>query len=305
MENLICSPHEWMSSLFNTRFNSVAKQVIHWIERNISDVYLSPCHPYDELLSSTYKYAGYNGGTCRAIVKGHKCSYLKSHYQIIKIHYLPHKTLVTPQEIDISMKKTTNCSTECSLDIGILEYVQNVSLRKTRYHEWRKVYGMTWQIITAKQRGYIVTINSTCASCTQLCDIAVALGLPLTSNKVIPGTNSIYGKYLDFIRIIGDIKLNFGEFPKLLTFNDFQSILLNITSTVGNITQSKKIYGSWYDAHAYCAERNSSLLTLHPSQSGYVLDVGKSHSWNSLNEYYFAGLHRADSVSTTLHPCNM
>ena len=207
VENLICSPHERLTTFQNMLVNSVAKHVIYRIEGNISDVYLSPRHPYDELLSSIYSSAGYNGGTCRAIVKGHKCSYLKSHYQIIKIHYLPHKTLVTPQEIDISMKKTTNCSTECSLDIGILEYMQTVSFRKTRYHEWRKVYRMTWQIITAKARGYIVTINSTCASCTQLCDIALALGLPLTSNKVIPGTNNIYGKYLDLIRIIGDIKM--------------------------------------------------------------------------------------------------
>ena len=299
VENLICSPHEQLTAFPNMLANRVAKHVIYRMEGNISDVNLSPCHPYDELLSSLYNSAGYNGGTCRAIVKGHECSYLKSHYQIIKIHYFPHKTLVTPHEIDISMKKTTNCSTECSLDIGILEYMQNVSLRKTRYHEWRKVYRTTWQIMTAKARGYIVTINSTCASCTQLCDIALALGLPLTSNKVIPGTNNIYGKYVDLIRIFGDIRMKLHQSHKLLTFSDFQSILLNITSTVGSITESEKIYGSWYDAHAYCAERNSSLLTLHPSQSGHVLDIGPSHSWTNLNEYYFAGLRRADSVSTT------
>ena len=183
--------------------------------------------------------------------------------------------------------------------------MENVSLRKTRYHEWKKVYRITWQIIAAKERGYIVAINSTCASCTQLCDIAVALGLPVTSNKIMPKTNNTYGKYLDFIRLFGDIKLLLYDSQNRLTVNDFQSILLNITSTVGSITQSEKIYGSWHDAHAYCAERNSSLLTLHPSQSGHVLDIGQSHSWNSLNEYYFAGLHRADSVRITLHSCNM
>ena len=282
--------------------NRFAEHVIYRIEENITDVYISPRHPYDELLISLHNYAGYNGGTCRAVLKGHKCSHLKSHYPIIKIHYLPHKTLVTPQEIDISMKKTTNCSTECSLDIGMLEYMQKISSGKTRYHEWRKVYRMTWQIIAAEERGYIVTINSTCASCTQLCDIAVALGLPVTSNKVMPGTNNAYGKYVDFIKILGDIKTGIfevGEFQKLLTFNDFQLILLYITSTAGTITQSDKLYGSWYDAHAYCAERNSSLLTLDPLQSGHVLDIGHSHPWNSLNEYYFAGLHSADSVSIT------
>ena len=303
VENLICLPLERLSNIRNVQMNRFAKHVIYMIEGNISDVYLSARHPYDELLPAMYYHAGYNGGTCRTIIKGHKCSHSKSHYQVIKIYYLPHKTLVTPQEIDISMKKTTNCSNECSLDIGILEYMQNVSLRKTRYHEWRKVYRITWQIITAKARGYIVTINSTCASCTQLCDIAVALGLPLTSNKVIPGTNNVCGKYLDLIRIIGDIEM--ASDTKLLKFNDFRSILLNITSNAGSITQSEKIYGSWHDAHSYCADRNSSLLTLHPSQSDHVLDIRKSHSWNSFNEYYFAGLHRADSVSITLHPCNM
>ena len=104
-ENLICSPQELLPSLLNAVMNKVAKHVIYRIEGNISDVYLSPSHPYDELVSAIYYYPGYNGGTCRAIVKGHKCSHSKSHYQIIKIHYLPHKTLVTLQEIDISMKK--------------------------------------------------------------------------------------------------------------------------------------------------------------------------------------------------------
>ena len=131
-ENLICSPHERLPNLRNLEMYraSFAEHIIYRIDGNTSDVYLAARHPYDELLSSIYNHAGYHGGTCRAIVKGHKCSYLKSHYQIIKIHYLPHKTLVTPQEVDISMKKTTNCSTECSLDIGILEYMQNVSFEE-------------------------------------------------------------------------------------------------------------------------------------------------------------------------------
>ena len=86
-------------------------------------VYLPRDHPREELAVYLMAYDGYNRGTCRALITCQKCSPLISHYQIIRIHHQPHKSLVLPHEIDISLKKTVNCSVECSLDMGILEYM--------------------------------------------------------------------------------------------------------------------------------------------------------------------------------------
>ena len=166
-----------------------------------------------------------------------------------------------------------------------------------RYHEWRGVYRVTWQIIAAKSRGYLVTINSTCLVCTvQLCDVAIALGLPLTSNKVLPNTNNVYGKYLDHIKF-RHYKTYVETF---LSFKDFQSIFADLTRPSHPITVSEPLYGNWYDAHEYCANRNSTLLNLHPWQSGRLLDLvhAANDGWiNSFDILYFAGLHRANAVS--------
>ena len=75
--------------------NSFADDVIHMIGDNISDIYLSSRYPYDEISSSLY-YQGYNHGTCRALVKGPKCSNLTSNYLKFNIHYRLHKTLAAP-----------------------------------------------------------------------------------------------------------------------------------------------------------------------------------------------------------------
>ena len=297
IERRICSPQDPVIGSYNHNMNTSADDVIHIIRENISDVYLSPRHPYDELLSSVYQYEGYNRGTCRSLVKGHKCSHSVSHYHIINIHYPPHTSLVTPQEVDISLKKTPNCSTDCSLNIGILEYIETNSSRKIRYHEWRGVYRVTWQIIAAKSRGYLVTINSTCLVCTaQLCDVAIALGLPLTSNKVLPDTNNVYGKYLDQFTLL-DVMLSV---ERVMLFKTFQSIFMDLTSPSHPITSSDLVYGNWYDAHAYCVNRNSTLFTLPHWQSGHLLDLvhAADDGWKSSHKHYFAGLHRANSVST-------
>ena len=131
LENRICLP-----TGFSTRhMNSFGDDVIHMIGDSISDVYLSSRYPYDEI-SSSLPYRGYNHGTCRALVKGHKCSNLKSNYLKFNIHYRLHKTLVAPQEIDISLKRITNCSVHCPLNVTILEYIGTGFSREVRYHSW-------------------------------------------------------------------------------------------------------------------------------------------------------------------------
>ena len=225
---------------------------------------------------------------------------LKSNYLKFNIHYRLHKTLVAPQEIDISLKRITNCSVHCPLNVTILEYIGTGFSREVRYHSWSRVYRVTWQMIAEKFRGYSIGIISKCAACTQMCDVAVALGLPLTSNKFMFKTSNVYGKYLDHIKLF--IKTLKIDYQTLLPFNDFQQLLLNLTNIPQSIDSSDLMYGSWYDAYAYCAERNTSLLTLHPKQYGRLLGLIDSgnHSWinTHMDEHYFAGLHRADSVST-------
>ena len=107
IEHRICSPQKPVISIIDPSVDILTDDVIHIIGENISDVYLSPCHPYDEISSSVYFYQGYNRGTCRSLVKGHRCSHSVSHYHIINIHYSPHTSLVTPQEVDISLKINT------------------------------------------------------------------------------------------------------------------------------------------------------------------------------------------------------
>ena len=130
IETRICTPQHSIDHIYVPEMYKVGHDFIHRIGDNISDVYLSPRHPYDQLATTLYFYEGYDHGTCRIIVSKHKCSLLKPQYQIIKIHYHPHKTLVTPQEVDSSLKKTPNCTIACALDIGILEYSNSNSFRK-------------------------------------------------------------------------------------------------------------------------------------------------------------------------------
>ena len=165
IENVICSANNHVK--LSSR--------IYTIE-DILDVYVSRNHPFKDLFRHHWHYDGYNWGTCRALIPDHKCSQSVSHYQIIRIRYHPIKALPLPHEINISMKKTVNCSIECSLDIGILEYrltdEHDRTFQYPRYHEFRNIYRLTWQVIAAKYWGFVVTINSECDVCRKLCDVA-------------------------------------------------------------------------------------------------------------------------------------
>ena len=248
IENRICSPGDMLYSI--ARRYSYSSNIIYTIA-NISDVYLSPRYQYEELSSFFFIYNGYNLGTCRALVIGHKCSHLITNYQIIQVHYRPHTSLVSPHKIDISMKKTPNCSTHCSLNVGILEYIDDNNIRIIRHHKWRGIYRVTWQVIAAKFQGFSVTINSTCATCTQLCDVAIALGLPQTSSKMFNPNNihsnnlvdilphlqlmirkkarnasNIYARYLDHLRWFS--RRVFGK-GRGLSFHEFQLVLTTLS----------------------------------------------------------------------------
>ena len=248
---------------------------------------------FKQLSEYLMAYDSYNRGTCRALIPGHKCSPLISHYQIIRIHYQPHKSLVLPHEIDISMKKTVNCSIKCSLDIGILEYMDINDTIISRYHEWKRIYRLTWQVIAAKSRGFSVIINSTCDTCRTLCDIAVAVGLPLTSNHMF-SSNATPAKYLDILPEMFENTLTF-------TYDEFERAIFNLQKLKHGVTFSDHMYGNWYDANAYCLARNSSLVAHTPRLLNHLSDeinsVDSGHSCNKSQEHYFAAFHRDSLVS--------
>ena len=242
IEHVICSGQKISQQLYPTTV----------LIEDVFDVYLPRNYPVKKLLvhDLLYRY-GYNRGTCRALIPGHKCSQSISHHEIVKIHHHPHTSLVVPHEIDISMKKAANCSVECSLDIGILEYMHGNATRISRYHEWRRIYRLTWQVIAARSRGFLVTINSTCDACTQLCDIALAIGFPLTRNHILDLTATQQrAKYVDFLQYYFQMNLPYPWDP--MSYDVFVDGINNMQKSKHGVTSSDHMYGNWYDASAYC-----------------------------------------------------
>ena len=205
-----------------------------------------------------------------------------SYYRIIRIHYHPYKVTL-PHEIDISMKKTGNCSSKCYLDIGILEYIHIDDSKSVRYHEWKRIYRLTWQVIAAKSRSFLVKINSTCYACTKLCDIAVALGLPLTMNQIPSSGERCNIKYLDFF------KSRIFSFPEVSYERFVQYIVPRSHMSKHGVRSSDYMFGNWYDANAYCLAQNASLLAHASGLFKLLTDTG--HGWKMSQELYYAGFH--------------
>ena len=212
--------------------------------------------------------------------------------------------MVLVHEIDISMKKTLNCSTHCSLNVGILELIGSNYTQRFRYHEWSRIYRLTWQVIAEKSRGFILTINSTCRTCMKLCDVTVALGLPLRSN--LASVVGEYGQHLGTVSsnntdfYLDILKLQTISRNTYRTLDDFKRIMSIITSLIKDILSQNATYGSWNDANAYCFARNTSLFTLTPFLSGQLKKMIDSKDlelgWKYPKEYFFTGLHRDSLV---------
>ena len=99
----------------------------------------------------------------------------------------------------------------------------------------------------------------------------------------------------------------------IIDYDMFDWKLSDIADPTQYITsQETMLHGSWYDAHAYCLSKNSSLFDLAPSLSGQLKRLMDSkvvqHGWKYSQELYFAGLHYDDMVgisSTILHFMNL
>ena len=259
-------------------------KLISRIENGNSDVYLPRDHPHEHHAYQLDHSSGYNRGICRVHIVDQICSFLVPNYQIIRIHYYPRKSVISPHEVDISLKKTLNCSIKCSLDVGILEYIIDTNGKmKSRYHEWRGIYRLTWQIIPAKSRGFSVTINSTCQACTKLCEVAVALGLPLKTNQRhgLNGSDKYYNlPYLDVLEVADKIR-------NWLKYDTFERILFNLTRPEQRLILRNAVYGSWNDAQTYCLSQNSSLATLTPHLSRQLKSLALEYGWKYPHERFF------------------
>ena len=142
-EYRICSPgisHQLVNGIMD---GSITE--IYVLNDSVSDVYLPRYHPYDYIYRSTFQSYDsiFTRQTCRALVKERTCSPSTFSYQIIRIHYHPERSVVMPHEIDIALKRKNNCSIQCTLDIGILEYIKSNGTSRSRYYEWRGIYRIT------------------------------------------------------------------------------------------------------------------------------------------------------------------
>ena len=85
-----------------------------------------------------------------------------------------------------------------------------------------------------------------------------------------------------------------------LPFDAFADALVDLTSPRRGVISREPVYKSWYDAHNYCLERNSTLFTLPTTLSGWLIVLLNSedldHGWQSPHEYFFAGLYRDTKV---------
>ena len=295
LQNLTCT------SLLYNGFPKITSP-IHKLSK-VSDVYVSEYFAYNKILLNVLGYWGRHMGSCRLLVLGQECFSQQLHYDVIRLHYDP-SILDTAYDVGVSMEKTPNCSTHCSLDIGIWEVI--VPSQKMRYHEWRNVYLVTWQVAAALDIAIILQINSTCygAPCNKrLCNTAIAIHTPQPWIVSRNWTLMITFIFI-FTLALGLINRNMHYRPLLIhsiyhfcydsyTMRlDFRSISKQpepassswdnpinqepylfyrliygfaVASQSLTITISDPVYGNWYDVHAFCAAKNASLVTWKPT----------------------------------------
>ena len=125
--------------------------------------------------------------------------------------------------------------------------------------------------------------------------IAVALGLPLTSGHMLDST-ATPAKYLDVLN--GYFK-DYG-IKVAPTYDLFEHNISSLHKSKHVVTSSNHVYGNWYDANAYCAARNTSLVAyieLLNQLTDLIGSVDSDHGWKKSQAHYFAGFRRDGLVS--------
>ena len=156
------------------------------LNNSISDVYLARDYLSRDSVIKLLSHTGYYQASCRALVKGQTCSQTLSN-NVIRIHHLPSIMVIGAQKIEISTKRTDDCSFQCSLNVAIWEIVVINKTQLLRYHEWRGIYHLTWEVIAQSARGFPLHINTTCNKfpcSTKLCDVAVSFSTMLKWEKL-------------------------------------------------------------------------------------------------------------------------
>ena len=91
-------------------------------------------------------------------MKGKTCSH-RSSYDIIRIHEGPYLSLKAAHRIQISTKRTPDCSFACPLNVAIWEIITIGSGTQLRYHGWAGIYHLTWKVIAASYKGFSLHIT--------------------------------------------------------------------------------------------------------------------------------------------------
>ena len=273
------------------------------------DVSISRDFAYNEVWLKALEYKGHNIGPCRMAVTGQICVPKHTQYNIARIN-LDAMLFDSPVEVDISQKKTPGCSNQCSFNIGIRESRPE---DKTYHLEWRGVKRITWQLKNLYFT--IIDITSECKDCQKhLCDIAVAIRLKKPWIPVVLSSRQI------LMNIYHITKKVLAEYFSTRLSDHLLMFAGEVFSTDhSNLEESKRVYGSWYDAQRACATRGHHLPTWTPSLPFQLRYILHKHAYNFTAaddhihfmhmkvvmqnrssaelQHVFAGLHRNNSVS--------
>ena len=200
--------------------------------------------------------------------------------------------LEAAHKIQISTKRTLNCSLSCHLNVAIWEILVTDNIRQLRYHEWRGIYHLTWQVIAASYRGFSVHINATCdeISCrTKLCDVAVVFNTMLKW-QVFPTPSRLDELLRDHFDIIWANEIHKHEPVPIVKLYEISRTDV-VPGTLLNLTDM--VYGSWSDAQ----HLHLGTITLMEELKHTINFQYPHYGWNHSYAYIFAGLHRRNEVS--------
>jgi hypothetical protein len=243
----------------------------------------------EEQFADTKLWWNYRSGGCRAtFIDRSNCSTSKL-TKLAEIHFRANIYMNLAFEVDVSIRKTPLCSLDCALNVAIWEF-QMSGEGPRRYSEFRNVYRITWQLIRASFRISEMHLHTNCSElCAKRCDVAVAVKLPLTSNH-LHTKRSMYVKYVDYVK--NNIGYLFGP----------GSLIGQIDKFIGNKEFPRYRHGSWYDAHAYCQNRNLTLYPLTRTLHGRLWELAHSAplalGWTPSEERFFADMRYDADVST-------
>ena len=169
-------------------------------------------------------------------------------------------------KIQFEQHVVRNCSTDCTLNVTILENVLTVST--VRQFTWTRIKRMHWHVLSTNE-GFQIRVAQFCPlpCMIRTCPVTV------TFQPICP--DCIYGKM-----------------PKGLNSRSLNRHLL--------VSESGSGYISWEEADAYCKTKRGYLPTLSTNSSIMLRKIAwngtMEHGWHKLNPKFFAGLYKEHKV---------